>query len=82
MKRLKGYGIALATSAAIAAAALSTAGAAAAAPMPPVPNPVSHAATPSALHSMPYQPAGLNPDERAAVATSHHRLHRLRNHRR
>lgn len=79
MKRLKGYGIALATSAAIATAALSTAGAAAAAPMPSEPNPVSHAADPNSMPA--YLPAGLNPDEQGAVASSHHRLHRLRNHR-
>ena len=84
MKRLKGYGVAIATSAAIAAAALSTAGAAAAAPVSPaapVHNSPSHAAAPVAPRSpreMPSQPTGLNHDEQAAVASAHHRLHRER----
>lgn len=84
MKRLKGYGVAIATSAAITAAALSTAGAAAAAPVSPAApehSAPSHAAAPAAPrapHEMPAQPTGLNHDEQAAVASAHHRLHRER----
>ncbi|HMZ14400.1 MAG TPA: hypothetical protein PLS04_09730, partial [Mycobacterium sp.] len=41
----------------------------------------NHAAAPVAPRSpreMPSQPAGLNHDEQAAVASAHHRLHRER----
>ena len=69
---------------AITAAALSMAGAAAAAtvyPAAPEHSAPSHAAAPAAPrapHEMPAQPAGLNHDEQAAVASAHHRLHRER----
>lgn len=78
MKRLKAYGIAVMASAAIGAAALSTAGVAAAAPMSPDQNTTTHAGAPSAPYTVPYQPAGLNPDEQAALVLSHHRMHRMR----
>jgi hypothetical protein len=83
MKRLKGYGVAIATSAAIAAAALSTAGAAAAARFPgragaQLAEPRRRAPLPALPREMPSQPAGLNHDEQAAVASAHHRLHRER----
>ena len=84
MKRLKGYGVAIATSAAITAAALSTAGAAAA-PVSPgragaqLAEPRRRApVAPRSPREMPSQPAGLNHDEQAAVApTTGLRAHRL-----
>ena len=84
MKRLKGYGVAIATSAAITAAALSMArGRRSCAGVPgragaQRAEPRRRPAAPRAPHEMPAQPTGLNHDEQAAVASAHHRLHRER----